>query len=89
MEGGKGITIAGIHKMKAIKYIGWLAQIVAVFVIARAVAHPTNMQSLVLQLALGILLSAVGFHISCLGQRLEFQRFFADREQRQKDSGKV
>lgn len=66
--------------MRTIKYIGWLFQIVAVFVIAQAVAHTPNVKSLVLQTSSGVIISAIGFYLSCFGLRLEFRKETQKRE---------
>jgi hypothetical protein len=66
--------------MRTIKYIGWLLQIVAVFVIVRAVAHASNVKSLALQTSSGVILSAIGFYLSCFGLRLEFRKETQKRE---------
>ena len=60
--------------MAGLKYVGWLLQTISVFIIARAVANPTNIMWLVIWLVIGVLVSAVGFYLSCLGLRLEFDK---------------
>ena len=62
-EGGMGVF----------KYIGWLFHTIAVFVIARAVSHSLTVESLVVQIALGVVLSAIGYYASYLGLRHEFK----------------